>query len=64
MMRKIGLLALLISCCLKSCPTCVGKITQNSPPFFSDSFYEPEPKDLLEETENEENEELMEDMEE
>lgn len=65
MMKKIGLLAFLIASGLNSCPTCVGKITHTSPPFFSDSFYKPEPNDLLEEeTQEEENEDLMDDMEE
>ena len=27
-----------------ACPTCVGKVTKNSPPFFSDEFYKPYPK--------------------
>lgn len=26
---------------LLSCPTCVGKIKAESPPFFSDDFYQP-----------------------
>lgn len=47
MMRKIGFLAIIITSCLNTCPTCVGKITHKSPPFFSDSFYVPEQKKTL-----------------
>ena len=27
------------------CPTCVGRLEQNSPPFFSDEFYQPKKTD-------------------
>lgn len=47
MMKKIGFLTLIITSYLNSCPTCVGKITHKSPPFFSDSFYAPEQKKSL-----------------
>lgn len=26
---------------LIGCPNCLGRITENSPPFFSDEFYKP-----------------------
>ena len=41
-MRIITLLfltALTIAAPANSCPTCVGRITQDSKPFFSDEFY-------------------------
>lgn len=47
MIKKIGFLALIITSYLNTCPTCVGKITHKSPPFFSDSFYAPEQKKSL-----------------
>lgn len=36
-----SLLLLLMMSPLAACPTCTGRITQSSPPFFSDEFYKP-----------------------
>ena len=68
-MKKLGFFALMIASWLHGCPTCVGKITHTSPPFFSNNFYEVQPQDQdsqerIEETQDEENEDLMGDMEE
>ncbi len=40
---KILKLALLLAVApsINGCATCVGRITPNSPPFFSDEFYKP-----------------------
>lgn len=46
MMKRIGLLALMINSMLVSCPTCVGRIQEESPPFFSDEFYKPSEESL------------------
>jgi hypothetical protein len=41
-MNRITLVLLLLaSLKLQSCPTCMGRITPASPPFFSDEFYIP-----------------------
>lgn len=37
----LSLLLLLLTSPLAACPTCTGRITQSSPPFFSDEFYKP-----------------------
>jgi hypothetical protein len=59
MMKKIGLLALITTYCLNACPTCVGRISPSSPPFFSDGFYKPaakqESKQIIKEASQEEN---------
>ncbi len=44
-MKKLILMMAIISICsvfqmAQSCPTCVGRIQQESPPFFSDEFYQ------------------------
>ncbi len=42
---KIKLLFLLLFCLnlqLYSCPSCVGIVTQESPPFFAEEFYQPQ----------------------
>ena len=46
MMKYISLLALLISTIASSCPTCVGRIEADSPPFFSDDFYKPDSQNI------------------
>ncbi len=40
-MKKISLFLLCIPSLLIACPTCVGRIESDSPPFFSDEFYKP-----------------------
>lgn len=46
MMKKIALLAILTNSLLFGCPTCVGRISEQSPPFFSDEFYKPDPDSM------------------
>ena len=36
-----SLILLLTTIAIEGCPTCMGRITQSSPPFFSDEFYKP-----------------------
>ncbi len=36
-----SLVLLLTTTVINACPTCMGRITQSSPPFFSDEFYKP-----------------------
>lgn len=36
-----SLVLLLTTTIIHACPTCMGRITQSSPPFFSDEFYKP-----------------------
>ena len=37
----IALIASLASFQSESCPTCLGRIEKESPPFFTDEFYKP-----------------------
>jgi hypothetical protein len=37
----IALMASIISFQAESCPTCLGRIEKDSPPFFTDEFYKP-----------------------
>lgn len=38
---RLFLILLLTILGIDACPTCMGRITQSSPPFFSDEFYKP-----------------------
>ena len=46
MMKRISLMTLLVTTIISSCPTCVGRIETDSPPFFSDDFYKPDPQTI------------------
>ncbi len=37
----ISLISSLVSFQIESCPTCLGRIEKESPPFFTDEFYKP-----------------------
>ncbi len=37
----ISLISILVSFQIESCPTCLGRIEKDSPPFFTDEFYKP-----------------------
>jgi hypothetical protein len=37
----ISLISILVSFQIESCPSCLGRIEKDSPPFFTDEFYKP-----------------------
>ncbi len=37
----ISLISSLASFHIESCPTCLGRVEKDSPPFFTDEFYKP-----------------------
>jgi len=37
----ISLISSIISFQIESCPTCLGRVEKDSPPFFTDEFYKP-----------------------